>query len=370
MEKKSFFKERDTHEIQELDVQKVYRARGLVDKIMSLDPEKEGISIQTVILPLDFLHPTAKERKERKEIMQKEAARKFFKHGYYLHLTQPETQSEAYALKAIPLELRQRDFTTKLQSMNEEEIFFIGYQWHPVQGRDRLTRRVFFPFLAEGDRVYAYAETKTGGIQLQPYVDAARVKQEGGEIVCSVPSRRKKLPRYKLNLQHVPVEGSTERRAVAWSLRAKYGSEDSGDSKGRAPEHEQYNIRYTWDFEREGSQQFTFYPHVIAAHRKVVKDYWSKHNFTPMEMSPLAFLSKKGIDFYNRLCNNVVIYDSTCNNSNGKKGGLRKLYLAEKAVLMSRSIGVLGAKEIMYWDGARDGRVEDYDWSIPQRADW
>ena len=57
--------------------------------------------------------------------------------------------------------------------------------------------------------------------------------------------------------------------------------------------------------------------------------------------------------------NNIVIYDPTLSS----KDKLRKLHVAEKSILIGRAIGRFGADEIMYADGARDGKLENYDWN-------
>ena len=134
--------------------------------------------------------------------------------------------------------------------MREEEINFVGYSWYPVQGNDARKRIVPFVWVLEGARLFAYAENMAGGVPIKAYDGAARVSKEGASIIASVPSRQKKQPRYTIKLKHVPVEGTTERRAACWSLTSETAETDVM--------HRIYDIRYTFEDEREGSDVFRF----------------------------------------------------------------------------------------------------------------
>jgi hypothetical protein len=343
MTRKSFFAERTEAEIKRLASQDVYRARGLADKIVSLGDD-QALVVRTLITPLRFYS------QGRTSV---EASRKCYKHGDLVALSQPRTQAQAWACKDIPLAIRARDFS-KLESMREEEINFVGYSWYPVQGNDARKRIVPFVWVLEGARLFAYAENMAGGVPIKAYDGAARVSKEGASIIASVPSRQKKQPRYTIKLKHVPVEGTTERRAACWSLTSETAETDVM--------HRIYDIRYTFEDEREGSDVFRFYPHDIAAYLGVVKQYWDNHNWTPLEMSPLALPSRLASDFYRKLGNNVLVFDNTLSSSDK----LRKLHIDEKSILIARLIGKYGNDKTMFWDSARDGRIKDYDWCLKQ----
>jgi len=338
--KKTFFQERTARQIAKLDTKNAFTANGLVRRIMSLDQDQAMI-VRTPITPGRFRRFTANSN---------EASRKCYKHGEYLRTSQPRTQENAYRCPVIPLGIRARDFA-RLEDMWEDETNYIGYSFRPVQGRDRRQRKVPFVWILEGARLFAYAENLSP-IKVKPYADAKKVKLEGAEVVCEVPSREKKKSRYTLRLNHVPVEGSTERRAVPYSLSSEYN--------GNSPEHSLYNIRYTWEKQNEDSNVFTFYPQDIAAYIATIKHFNSEHNLTPIEMSPIAIPSKKAAEFYNRLNNNVLIYDP----SSAAKDNLRKLHIDEKSIMLGRAVGTYGHDEIMFWDPARDGRIMEYDWQL------
>lgn len=344
--KKTFFAERSAEEIEKLSLTRVFKARGLVTKLLTLNPTQEGIIVQQPLLPPSLLH---------RDIPQWESAKKWLKHGSVIKASQPRTQQEAYACKDIPLAIRTRDLTT-LQARPEETIFDVGYSWFPVQGPDRRTRKDMFCFVPESLRLFAYAEVRAGSIQVTPYADACKIGKEGARIVCTVPSRTKKQPRYTIELVNVPIEGITERRAIPWGIRAEYG-------KAGEPTHKTFSFGYRYENDNQSSDVYLFYPHERAAYLGVIRTFWKeRHNLTPLEMSPFMLLSKEGAEFSRRTHNNLLIYDPTMHNC---KGGLRKPYLAEHAILMARLCAIQGHDATFYWDPERDGKLKDYDWSIP-----
>ncbi len=341
--RKSFFNERTLEEIKSLRIQQVSRQKGLVKRILDLDFNEEAIELRVRITPGRFFSNVA---------TSAEASRKCYKHGEMISLSQPQSQEDAYRMNEIPLAIRARDFS-RLKGMKEEEVNFIGYTFRPVQGRDRRKRVVPFVWLPEAVRIFGYAENRTQGIVVHPYDDAARVRVEGASILSLVPSRTKKNPRYKIRLEHVPVNGNTERKAIVWSLRSDFEIDSM---------HSKFNIRYKWELEREASDVFTFYPQAIAAYIATAGTFWKQYNLTPMEMNPFALPSRKETELYKKLCNSVVIFDPTLKS----KDKIRKLHLDEKCILLARSIAVQGHDATFFWDPERDGKLKDYDWNIPQ----
>lgn len=344
-ERKSFFKERSVREIGQLRVQQVHSQSDLLHRLADLNQATDSLEIRLQIIPEDFFKGGK---------TGAEASRLCYKHGELIQLSQPKTQTEAYRRNEIPLAIRKKDFLRHLESKAVEDISYVGYSWHPVQGRDRRKRVVHFSWLPEAIKLFGYAETKAFGIPIIPYADSKRVSLEGADIVCLVPSRTKKKQRYVVKLRHVPVDGGTEKRAVIWSLRPEY-------EPGEAPGHNVFNIRYTGETQREASDIVTFYPHDIAAYIAIAGHFWKKHNLTPMEMIPFALPSRKGAELYNKLCNNVVIYDPSLRGIDK----FRKLHIAEKDIILARCIGVFGHDEIAFWDfKERDGKLKDYDWTV------
>lgn len=355
--KKSFFRERTVNEIKDLHVKKVYNQRGLVERIDDSNFSEDAFEIRTQIIPGRFTANTKSHAT---------ASRKCYHHGNLIALSHPKTQEECFDCPDIPLKIRERDFL-ELRGMREEEINFIGYSCQPRWG-DR-TKRIFpFVWLDEGVRLFSYDENiahgngvDTDDLHIQCYSNALKVKKEGANVVVDVPSRRKKQPRYKFRLLHVPIIRSQYNLATILSLKPALLTEEEiiEPIRGRTL-HDIYNIRYTYERSREGSGVFTFYPQDVAAYLKIIKHEIKNHNLTPMEMNPFALPSRHRVEFYKRLCNNVLIFDPTITT----KDGLRKLHIDEKSILLARAIGKFGHDDFAYWNPERDGKLKDYNYTI------
>ena len=256
--------------------------------------------------------------------------------------------------------MRARAFA-KLQGIKEEEINFVGYSVQPSWG-DRLLRVFPFAWQDEGVRLFGYGETY-GGIKIESYDDAKRVKSEGANVVVEVPSRTKKQLHYKIKLLHVPIIRNEKNLATILTLKPSIILDEETQEPSRDIPHRVYNIKYTYESDRKGSDVITFYPHDVAAYLAIVKEQNSKHNLTPMEMNPFALPSKHRAEFYNKLNNNVVIFDPTLDKRSNKEQ-LRKLHLDEKCILLGRGIAKFGHDDFAYWEPTRDGKLKDYSWSI------
>lgn len=346
MERKSFFNERSPKRMEKMERVEVDNPSGLVETLLSINPSEEVVEINFPIIPQRYVRYSSNSA---------QASRKCYKHGNYINLKQPRSLKENLRTPIIPEGIL-RDSLEFLQRKNEENIDVVGYAFRPIQGRDRRKRLVPFVWAFEGARLFNYSENVSWGIDVVPYDNSGRVKSEGAEIICKVPSRTKKHGRYLVRLRHVPVVDNLEKNATIWSLDSNFAEE---------PLHKSYNMRYTWQNSNEGSDVATFYPHEIAAYFGVVKNYLQKEdrNFVPLDVNPFMIPSKRGADFYNRLCNNVLIYE---NNSGSER--VRKPHIAEKSILLARGIGFLGLNEMMYRDVGRDGKITEYDWSIPEKV--
>jgi len=336
---KSFFRERSVAKIGSLSPRQIYTPRNLVKRILDLADE-EALEFRFPLIPGDF----------RKNLSGREASRKYHKHGNYVKLDFPITRKEAYRSREIPLQIRTRSLS-ELIATKEQELFVLGFYWYPVQSRDRRKRVVPFSALLEGARLFAYAEKKAGGIDIEPYGDAVRVGREGAEILCRIPSRTKKKQRYRDKLLHVPFDINEKGLAVASSLKSDFEV---------SPEDKEYDIRYTWGHDKEESERFVFYPQDIAAYMAIIRRLNKEHKFAPLVFNPLALPSRVEAEFYRKLGNNIIIYDPSL----ASKHKLRKLHLPEKSILIGRSVSVLGHDETMYWDSERDGKIDDYNWHV------
>ncbi len=347
MIRKAFFMERTARQIAELRTKPVYKQRGLVEKIADLDLDC-GLVVSCQLVPGNFF---------RNVDSSYEASRKCYKHGEMLRLGHPETKADCDKSPTIPLQLR-AEVLSALKGLKEEEISYIGFSFKPSWG-DRLERRVPFLWSPEALRLFAYSESTQDGITVKAYKDAERVKLEGATVLAKVPSRRKDVPEYLFRMLHVPIVRSQHNLATVLMLKPAQLQEGARTVSPRIP-HDSANIRYPYETDPEASEVITFYPHDIAAYLGVIRDETRKHNITPLEMNPFALFSRKGAEFYKRLCNNVIVYDPSIST----KDHLRKLHLAEKSILLGRAIGKFGHDEIAYWEPSRDGKLKDYDWGI------
>ncbi len=345
MEQKSFFRKRTPEEMRDgYAVRQIYSQRGLVDRIWGLDAVHESLEIRTPLLsPALFGN----------NITQAQVSRREFKHGELISLDQPLTRESAYEYPYDPLTARMQAFERFFRGRKEEEINYIGISWRPVQGRDRRKRVVPFEVALEGTRIYNYAINRATGITLDDrYINALRVEREGGTVLCKVPSRTKRREHYHINLVHVPIVANKESNAIILSLRSQY-------ERGREPERITFlhHLRYTFKTESESQDIFVFGPHDVAAYLALIKKYWKGlQNTLPLKMNPFPLPSKNWANFYDKLNNNVAIYDPTLTS----RQKLRNLHIAEKCILLGRSIAVKGSYETAFWDEQRDGKLRYY----------
>jgi|ETNmetMinimDraft_2_1059921.scaffolds.fasta_scaffold16173_2 hypothetical protein len=372
--KKSFFNERTTAEIRKLNLSSGYNHNDLVQRIDDLDPTKDALGIRTLLIPSRF----------RRRNTSAQASRKCYKHGSLIALTQPTGLKESYEWADIPLDLRAASFA-HLSKMDQARINYLGYSFRPVFGRDREKRIVPFVNLAEGARIFTYAETHSAfrqkniqtdkmeakkGIKVESYQNSKRVLREGASVVVNIPSRSKKKPKYKFRLSHVPYvpnsPGSDSNYGLAVSLSLKptltseiTEQETEKEATNQRTEHTKYDMRYTYQQSRDQSGIIRFSPQDVAGYLGVIKrQLTEEHNITGLTFNPFALPSKHQAEFYTKLCNNVLAFDPNLTS----KHKLRKLHLAEKSILLGRAIGHFGHENFAFWDPVRDGIYSSFNW--------
>jgi hypothetical protein len=351
MADKSFFKERSVAGIRNLGVSQVYRQKGLIDKIVGLDPAEEGLIVRAQIIP-------GKYSRYKYVESSADASRACLKYGDKMKLHYPVTKGGANRSSITPVQVRAEEMG-KLEGVREDEINVVGIYSKPEFG-DKTAR--VFPFVNSpiGMRLFAYAETMTAGVNVNTkYKDVARARTDGVEVLASVPSRTKKHSRYRFKLLHVPMIRAPENLATVQMLKPSIVVDDSGEPEEGRTEHERHQIQYGKG-DNEDKKPIIYQPQDVAAYLGIVKEQWGRHNLTPMEMNPFPLFSRKGADIDRRVRNNVLIFDPTLTG----KHKLRKLHLAERSILLARAIGKFGHDEIAYWEPGRDGKIKDYDWSV------
>ncbi|MFH1511553.1 MAG: hypothetical protein ABIF10_07720 [Candidatus Woesearchaeota archaeon] len=347
MEQKSFFRRRSVSDISRLHNKRLFSEKDLICRIADIDPSSDSLELRMQLIPGRFYRHASNGH---------EASLKCLHHGEYIWMSQPRTPSEAYRCTDIPLQIRKNDMTKNLEGRRETDIHSIGIGWYPVQGPERIPRIISFASCTEGLKIYAYSERLSQGIEVNlEYVSSKRVKNEGGLVLCKVPSRTRRERRYQIDLLHIPIESNTEKRAVIYSLRPKY--------TGSEPEFGRHNIRYTYQEDANFSDRVDFQPQEVAAYIATAGKLWRQYKkIAAMEMNPFPLFSEKGCEIYKKLQNNVVIFDPSIK----RKDHLRWLNLSEINILLARAISVLGHDTIAFWDweSGRDRILKNYDWSI------
>jgi len=340
--KKAFFRERTMPAIRHMVLEEAGNPAGLVAKIEELDPRFEALLVKTRIMPKQFC-ATAK---------PVEGARNCYKYGNYISLKQPATLDEAIC-QGFDMLMFERSFE-QMSHKNEPEIDYVGYSFRQIGGRG-AKKLVPFACIPEALRIFVYAEKMTSGIKVRTYATSGAAATSGAVVICEIPSREAERGRYKIRLDHIPVVNNRMITPIALGVISTYAE---------MPENKLNEIR----FSSAGHDIATFYPQEIAAYLAAAKCLMEKTGTTtcpnkvPIEACPFIIPSRRAANFYNKLCNNVIIYDEKAGNTSQ----MRKLYVAEKCILFGRAIGVLGLNEMRYLNSKRDGKIADYDWSIPQ----
>jgi len=272
-----------------------------------------------------------------------ESTRKFMKHGPEVKPRRYYSLDQALRDGRTPVQLREQAFD------NIVGHNFCGYTFMPL-GRDRRKRKVSLIECMEGARIYAYSHQVRGaGIIVRSYDESGRVRRDGAEIVCRVPSRTEKQRKIKFKLLSVPIVDCAEKYAVSLNL----GSDHSCGSK-------RFNIRYKYIDDKEGSGIMNLCAHEIAAYLKIIEHYWGEKNMTPLQMCQFAIPAQKMVDFYLRLGNNVLVRDLSLRS----KDKLRKPDRGDKEIALWNQVENLKHDATFYSKKSRDGDVSDYNWKI------
>jgi hypothetical protein len=350
MPQKQFFRRRTEAQIRNMNPRKVYKARGLVEAIDSLDPQEDAIEIRLQLIPGRFYINVDTAR---------EASRKALKHGEYggwIKLPYPETEKDSLRSSEMPHQIRERAFTP-LEKMKEEEINIFGYYERPNWG-DRRAIAYPFIFIPKGVKIFAYAENQAGGVEIDTkYQNSNRVWRTGTDVPASVPSRTEKKSRYKFKLQHVPILKSPWNISTILRMRPATILDETGEPvKGRT-EHETFMIRHPWIDSPQEDTVIWRYPHDAAAYITIAKHEWQENkNLTPMEMNPFALFGQRAARFYDKLENNLLVFDPSLSS----KTKLRHPHDPEKSLLWARALGKFGYDDFGFWNPERDGALKTY----------
>ncbi len=273
-----------------------------------------------------------------------DSTRKFMKHGQEVKPKRYYSLDQALRDGRTPVQLREPAFNS-FEGRN-----FCGYSVLPI-GRDRRKRKISLgDSCLEGARIYAYSNQVRGTeIKIKPYADSSRVRRDGAEIICNVPSRTKGEPRVKFKLISVPVIDSSEKHIVSLNI----GSDHSCGAK-------RFSIRYKYTDDKESSGIINICAHEIAAYLKIIDYYWNEKNIIPLQMCQFAIPSQETVDFYLRLRNNILVKD----NSLQSKDKLRKPDRGDREIALWGWVDSMGHDNTFYSKRSRDGDIADYNWGF------
>lgn len=291
----------------------------VVDNVLDLK-DSEAAIIRADLIPRQF-----------------DGARRFMKHGDEVKIRRFRTLEGTLKARRTPVQLREEAFNSLRQPP------YCGYSFKPVLGTDRRTRKVSLVECLEGTKLYCYAQQTPllSEIEIRPYQDARRIDREGAKIIVSVPSRMQKSPRYEFKFSSVPIADSIHKWAIAHGIVTDHNCKST-----------RFNIRYTYADDKEGSDNFNFCAHEIAAYLSLMDHYLKfRKNIIPLQMSQFAIPTQQTVDFYVRLCNNCLIQTE-------KDQKPRKLNRAEKEILLWDLIRELGHDDTFF----ATEKVRDYNW--------
>lgn len=239
-------------------------------------------------------------------------ARKFMKHGPDVKLRRTRSLKQILEEPRRPVDLRN-------EAMAQVPPRYIaGYTFKPFIGTDKRTRKVHLVECLEGAKLVAYCNSDIAfrpRVQVKPYADARRVERDGAEIHGLVPSRTKGHPNHEVKFSSVPVADNNWKWGLSYSIKTEHNCKSK-----------LFNIRYTYDTDRESSLQLNFCAHDYAMYMGIIDHFWHKdRNIVPLEQCQFAIPTQFTVDFYKKLDNNVLIHD---------KQGIRKPHRADKEILL------------------------------------
>ena len=328
--KKAYFKEATVAQIKK-DKEEVRAERDLVDRIEALGAE------QFLVVPADVF-----------QFQHWGGEKKFKKHGPEVKPRRFRSIDECVRLRLSP---RQR---LKDAFDNVRKGYQKGYSFNPLDGNDKRKRVVPLVEVLEGARLFTYAHNFPTSIDVEAdYTDAARVARDGGSFLVSVPSRRKKVRRYKLMLKGVPVTGHTPYRVVTpYRFRSQSLDENQEHCCGAKMFSE---FRFTGRHAQEGSDVYRVCAHEVAAMYEVAYRM-AKHekNEVPLRQMIFPLPTKRIAEFYSKLRSQVLL--------ESEDGSLRRLNKAHMEVFLWNLVASTNYDATFNPNFQRDGYLENYTW--------
>lgn len=315
----------------------VSRPYKFVEKAFGVE-EGEHLVVNSMLIPPRF-----------------KTAKKFLKHGDFVEIPTPESIDEAVEKYMVPWLLRQEEFNSI------HSIYNAGCSFRPFADfqDDKRERRVRLVEKCEALRGMSYgAQTGFDIDMIKAYDDAERVSKDGATIAVTVPSRTKKQPRYKFNMQSIVIDSNDPNSyAIANGF---YTTIDIPVKR--------WSFRYNFYDDKEDSSVVNiFAPEISPFYKFMMQELHDEYNpnKSVAEMSPFGIPTNLTVEYYKRLLSKVVIYDPRLKSKNK----LRKLNKAEQEVMLWALVKETDYNQTFFrMLNSRDGPIEGIDWTFPTKT--
>ncbi|RME77632.1 hypothetical protein D6774_03785 [Candidatus Woesearchaeota archaeon] len=249
-------------------------------------------------------------------------ANKFKKHARTVRLRRYRSDQEARQDQKTPVLLREEAFNAI------KDPFFCGYSYK-ARGLDQRTVIVSLDQCVAGALLYIY-DARLGNQDITFYAQSKRVEREGCDVVVSIPSRRKKHPRYTISFHQVPFSDTEQKYALWQKMRWDHTNE-----------HQRYReLRKKFSWQKECSTYIPATAQPIAAYLKIINAAVNEQkNIVPLQMNPFAIPTQRTVDVYLKMYNNLLIRD---------EGGLRKPNQAESEIILWELVRQQGHDKTFY----------------------
>ncbi len=332
--RKKFFREPTVAEIMKHRVGREIVPKEIKNALEGIT-ENEYNLIVGEILPNDIVFRDSYGRKVRVT-----SHKKFEKHAPVI-TPKALTQNEAMERKRFPYQEKR-----ELIRNAKDDGFYVGFGFRP-NTLDKRLRRTLFTSTFDAAAIYAYGYQSGEPIEVVPYVNAKRVRIEGGELVFKVPSRTEKHPRYEFKLMAFPISDSIEKYYIDYNLGTTHSCKDI-----------QYRIRYKFVSDLESSQVVNLCGHVGAGVLAGIDYLYSREkNKVPLNCGQFDIPTQRALDLYKNLVGRTLIREN-------KDKKPRKLDRAERNFVLGQILQEIGYDE-MYFPNKNlkgQGFISDYDW--------
>lgn len=269
-----------------------------------------------------------------------EPYRLFLRYGDEVKLRVPRSIRAALEEEISPIKLRIDQFAVLDPKAN-----YCAITWNGIRTRGKS--RLHLVDAIEGMRLFAFSEHAPDvydRIQVDPYIDTAKVEDQGGIYVVTVPSRSRPK-NYLVRVESVPIPETRNERVVWTDERFDHVCEEN-----------LFDFGY-----RTKVQAQTFCPHDIAATLAIAKSE-KKRGFMNL---PAPLMKKTFVEsVYNVLRSRVMVIEQGKGNRKVKRT-LNKGEVERALWLQIQSYGVDSRhRQTCYVDVEEDGMIQDYNWSL------